>query len=82
MAARGTIAKNNVADIIASAFGNNFIKIDGGKIYVWADDGGTAVQIALTMTCPKAPSSAPVAETGTAASTIDKLMAQFSITED
>ena len=37
MAARGTIAKDNAAKIIANAFGDNYIgKIDN-KFYVWVD---------------------------------------------
>lgn len=51
--ARGSIAKNSVADTIKQAFGNSYIGVVDGKIYVWADDGGERVQIAISMTCPK-----------------------------
>ena len=51
--ARGQIAKQNVTDIIQKAFGNDFVGIQDNKLYVRADDGGTKVQIAISMTCPK-----------------------------
>lgn len=64
MAAKGSIAKTNVINKIAMAFGNNYIGEIDKKVYVWADDGGEKVQIALALTCPKvqveATSSAPV----------------------
>lgn len=53
MAARGTIAKTNVENKIRETFGTDFIAIQDKKLYVWADDGGQRVQIALTLTCPK-----------------------------
>lgn len=51
--ARGTIAKENVTNRIKSTFGNDYVTARDGKVYVWADDGGERVQIALSMTCPK-----------------------------
>ena len=51
--ARGTIAKQNVINKLALTFGNDFIGEVDKKIYVWADDGGERVQIAIAMTCPK-----------------------------
>ena len=51
--ARGTIAKQNVINVIANAFGKDYIGEVDKKIYVWANDGGERVQIALTLTCPK-----------------------------
>lgn len=53
MASRGTIAKENVVRKIVEAFGNDYIGEADKKIYVWADDGGQRVQIAIAMTCPK-----------------------------
>jgi hypothetical protein len=53
MAARGTIAKTNVENVIKEAFGENFAGIADKKLYVWCDDGGEKVQIAITLTCPK-----------------------------
>ena len=53
--AKGNIAKENVINKIKEAFGTNFVGVFEKKIYVWADDGGEKVQIALAMTCPKVP---------------------------
>lgn len=53
MAARGSVAKENVIKKLAQAFGNDFIGESEKKIYLWANDGGERVQIALTLTCPK-----------------------------
>lgn len=51
--ARGNIAKKEVEDKIKTTFGSDYILTDGSKIYLWANDGGERVQIALSMTCPK-----------------------------
>lgn len=51
--ARGNIAKTNVTEKIKQAFGQNFIGEIDKKLYVYADDGGEKVQIAITLTCPK-----------------------------
>jgi len=53
MAARGTVAKQEVMEKLREAFGDNFIGEHEKKIYVWANDGGDRVQIAITLTCPK-----------------------------
>lgn len=53
--AKGTIGKQNVIDKIRAAFGSDFIGEYDKKIYVWAEDGGEKVQIAITLTCPKTP---------------------------
>ena len=53
--AKGAKAKDNVKQIIANAFGDNFVGEVDKKLYVWADDGGETVQIAIAMTCPKVP---------------------------
>lgn len=55
MAAKGTVAKTNVTKKIQEVFGKDFIGEYDKKIYVWADDGGERVQIAIAMTCPKNP---------------------------
>lgn len=52
MAARGTIAKSNIEKKLLEVFGDDALVFDK-KVYVWADDGGERVQIALSMTCPK-----------------------------
>ena len=53
--AKGAVAKENVIKIIAEAFGNNFIGEFDKKVYVYANDGGEMVQIAISLTCPKNP---------------------------
>ncbi len=53
MAAKGSIAKENVIKKIKETFGSDYIAEQDKKIYVWADDGGSRVQIAISMTCPK-----------------------------
>ena len=53
--ARGAIAKTAVQNIIAEIFGNDYIGEFDKKIYVWANDGGEKVQIAISLTCPKNP---------------------------
>ena len=53
--AKGANAKNAVINKIAMAFGTDYIGEVDKKVYVWADDGGEKVQIAITLTCPKNP---------------------------
>jgi hypothetical protein len=53
--ARGSIAKEQVEKVIAKAFGDDWIGIYDRKLYVWANDGGERVQIAISLTCPKVP---------------------------
>lgn len=50
---KGNIAKAAVENKIKEVFGADYIGVFDKKLYVWADDGGERVQIALTMTCPK-----------------------------
>ena len=53
MAVKGSVAKNNVAQTLATAFGADWVGEYNGKYYVWANDGGQRVQIAIALTCPK-----------------------------
>lgn len=53
--ARGTIAKDTVMAKIEAAFGADVIGVYDKKLYVWANDGGEKVQIAISLTCPKSP---------------------------
>lgn len=53
MAVKGSIAKTEVENRIREAFGEDFIGVADKKIYLWADDGGQKIQVALSMTCPK-----------------------------
>ncbi len=57
--AKGAQAKVNVQNIIAKAFGEDWIGEVNKKLYVWADDGGERVQISIALTCPKTPVAAP-----------------------
>ena len=59
--ARGAIAKEQTEKKIIEAFGTDYVATVDKKIYVWADDGGERVQIAISMTCPKTPVSAGTA---------------------
>lgn len=59
MAAKGNVAKATVIEKIKEAFGENFIAEVDRKAYVWADDGGERIQIAIALTCPKVPIEAP-----------------------
>lgn len=51
--AKGAIAKVEVTKKIAQAFGADYIGEVDKKLYVWANENGERVQIAITMTCPK-----------------------------
>ena len=51
--AKGTVAKENVTKTLAEAFGSNFIGEYDKKIYVYTQENGERIQIALSLTCPK-----------------------------
>lgn len=51
--AKGAVAKQNVINELRKVFGDKYIGEHDKKIYVWADDGGELVQIAIALTCPK-----------------------------
>lgn len=53
MAAKGSVAKLFVENKIKEVFGEDFVGMADRKLYVWADDGGQKVQIAISLTCPK-----------------------------
>ena len=53
MAVKGSVAKLFVENKIKEVFGEDFIASADKKLYVWADDGGQKVQIAISLTCPK-----------------------------
>jgi len=55
MSVKGTIAKDKVIEKIKNVFGQDYIGLFDKKVYVWAEDEGEKVQIALTLTCPKIP---------------------------
>ena len=63
MAAKGSIAKEEVTKMIQDVFGENFLGEFDKKIYVQVPENGEMVQIAIALTCPKTPvtiSSGPV----------------------
>lgn len=55
MAAKGSVAKENIAKKLKEVFGSDYVGEYDRKHYVWAEDGGEKVQIAIAMTCPKNP---------------------------
>lgn len=55
MAAKGAEAKRKVIDKIQTAFGADFIGEYDKKYYVWSQENGQKIQVAITLTCPKNP---------------------------
>ena len=51
--AKGTIGKQNVVNKIKQAFGADFIGEYDKKFYVWTQENGERIQIAISLTCPK-----------------------------
>lgn len=51
--AKGSVAKQNIAHKIMELYGNDYVGTENNKIYVYEDDGGERVQIAISFTCPK-----------------------------
>ena len=62
--AKGAVAKENVVNIIKHAFGENYVGDDGKKFYVWSEEGGEPVQVAIALTCPKVPYGTDATPTG------------------
>lgn len=61
--AKGAQAKERVIAQLQTAFGNDWIGEYDKKYYVWSQENGERIQIAISLTCPKVPvevSSAPV----------------------
>ena len=52
---KGAVAKSKIAEKLKDLFGENYVGESGGKHYVWENDGGEKVQIAISLTCPKNP---------------------------
>ena len=62
--AKGAQAKEAVITKLRAAFGDAYIGEYDKKYYVWSQENGERVQIAISLTCPKVPvevSNAPVA---------------------
>lgn len=53
--AKGSVAKELVAKKIQEAFGPAWIGEYDKKYYVWSEENGEKMQIAIAMTCPKVP---------------------------
>lgn len=53
--ARGAEAKEKIARKLAKAFGEDWIGEYEKKYYVWSNEGGERIQVAISMTCPKVP---------------------------
>ena len=51
--ARGNDAKQEVIQRMAEAFGTDWIGEVDKKYYVWANENGEKLQIAISLTCPK-----------------------------
>lgn len=62
MAAKGSIAKDNLIKRFATAVGADYLGTDDGKkFYFISTENGEKVQVAITMTVPKTPfAGAPV----------------------
>lgn len=61
--AKGAVAKEQIAKKMAEIFGADWIGERDKKYYLWANENGERIQIAINMTCPKT----PVGETGATA---------------
>lgn len=55
MAAKGTVAKENLITQMQNAFGDKFVGVYDKKVYIWSEENGEPVQICLSLTCPKNP---------------------------
>ena len=53
--AKGAQAKEYVTKKIAEAFGADYVGEVDKKLYVWSQENGEKIQIAIAMTCPKVP---------------------------
>lgn len=53
--AKGAQAKIYIGNKLKEIFKEDYVGENGGKHYVYADDGGEKVQIAISLTCPKTP---------------------------
>ena len=53
--AKGAQAKATIGQKLQTLFGTDYVGESGGKHYVWENDGGEKVQIAISLTCPKNP---------------------------
>lgn len=52
---KGAIAKSKIAEKIKNLYGTDYVGESSGKYYVYENDGGEKIQIAISLTCPKNP---------------------------
>ena len=57
MAAKGSIAKDNLIKRFATAVGDDYIGAsdDGKKFYFWSVENGEKIQVCISLTVPKTP---------------------------
>lgn len=55
MAAKGSIAKDNLINKFISILGEDYIGCFDKKYYFWSNENGERVQVCVSMTCPKTP---------------------------
>ena len=93
MAARGSVAKENLIERFKNALGEDYVGTeDGKKFFFWSDENGERIQVAITMTVPKTPLAstmtefaadsvfAPKAEMGEdEKATLDRLMKELGL---
>ena len=53
--AKGSEAKAKLAAKMAEMFGEDWIGEVDKKYYIWSEENGERIQIAIAMTCPKIP---------------------------
>lgn len=53
--AKGAQAKIYIGNKLKEIFKEDYVGENGGKHYVYANDGAEKVQIAISLTCPKTP---------------------------
>ena len=61
--ARGNDAKEYIVNKMAAAFGDAWIGEYSKKYYVWSQENGERIQIAISLTCPKVPVEVATAPT-------------------
>lgn len=78
MAVKGSIAKDNLINKIIKDNKDAYIGCIDKKYYFWAEENGERMQIAISMTCPKA----PVAAVNTANLDFGNSKAEINFEED
>lgn len=62
--AKGAEAKEKIINVLKDAFKDSFIGVVDKKIYVWSEENGEQVQVAISLTCPKTPIECGNADSG------------------